>query len=66
MKNIDYRKLANMSFSKVKLLEKDFDWFKELVRFYVDAGKLDKPTEKEIRDRWKEITGLEINKNKEK
>ena len=46
--------------NKEKAKEKGYEWYKEVVDGFVKAGKLDKPTEKELHEIWKKMTGEEI------
>ena len=40
-----------------KAKTKDFEWFKSVVDGLVENKRLEKPTEKQLRDTWKELTG---------
>jgi hypothetical protein len=43
---------------------KDFEWFKMVVNDLVERGRLDKPSNKLLRDTWSEITGEIITSKK--
>ena len=46
-----------------KVKSKDFKWFEAVVDGYVKAGKIEKPTEAQVRKTYEKLTGKNITKN---
>jgi len=53
---INDRKIQSMEWSK-SIKDIGFDGFKQKIAGYVEALVVDKPSEKEVRDLWKQLTG---------
>jgi hypothetical protein len=63
MVNKYYWKILEMQWKKP---DYDFEHFKAVVSGYVENKILEKPTEKEIRDAWKDLTGEDVKQLKKK
>jgi hypothetical protein len=63
MENQYYWKILDMEWRKP---DYDFEHFKEIIGGLVENIILEKPTEKDIRDAWKELTGEDVKQLKKK
>lgn len=45
-----------LEWSKEKIKANSFDWFQQVVKGYVDNGKMAKPTDAALRKEWEKIT----------
>jgi hypothetical protein len=59
-------KIEEMSFSKEKVKQMDFDHFTKVIDGYVKAGTLIKPTDSQIKQTWEKITGIKLEPEKKK